>query len=127
MDAGVHCMGNGRLAVYARGPEILQVFGPPYSSTSSIRATVAAPEALEVRSEREPGTGVWCHELRLGGASIGRITDFVDAQEPAFVRSVDLMRPLAFEVAVADGAETLENDGRFAARQSARRIYAGLK
>lgn len=116
MEAGVHCMGNGRLAVYARGPGILQVFGPPYSSTSSIGVTIEAPEAPEVRSEREPGTAIWCHELALGGEPIGRITDFVDAQAPAFVRSLDLVRPLAFEVCIADGVETLENAGRFAAR-----------
>jgi hypothetical protein len=70
-------MGNGRLVVYGRGPEILQCFGPPYSSASSIRVALAEPRALEARSEREPGTAVWSHELLIGGASMGRITDFV--------------------------------------------------
>ncbi len=115
MDTGVHCMGNGRLAVYARGPEILQCFGPPYSSASSIRVRIAEPEALQVESEREPGTAVWSHELRLGGASMGRITDFVDAETPSFVRSLDLMRPLALEIRVGEGAEALENARSFGA------------
>jgi hypothetical protein len=115
MDANVHCMGNGRLAVYARGPEILQCFGPPYSSASSIGVTMAAAGMLETRSEREPGTAVWSHELLVGGASMGRMTDFVDAEMPVFVRTMDLMRPLELEFRVGDGAEALENTGRFAA------------
>ncbi len=116
MDAGVHCMGNGRLAVYARGPEILQCFGPPYSSASSIGLTLAEPRPLEARSGREPGTAVWLHELLLGGASMGRMTDFVDAEAPLFVRCLDLMRPLEMELHVGEGAEALENGRRFEAR-----------
>jgi hypothetical protein len=113
MDAGVHCMGNGRLAVYARGPEILQLFGPPYSSTSAIGLALAQPGDLEARSEREPGTAVWTHELRLGGASVGRVVDFVDAETPAFIRSLDLMRPVELELRIGEGAEALENSRRF--------------
>jgi hypothetical protein len=115
MDAGVHCMGNGRLAVYARGPEILQVFGPPYSSTSSLKATIASPESVDVSSAREQGAAIWHHELHLGGASVGRITDFVDARVPAFVRSIELAQPLVIEVRVAENAEAIENGQRFEA------------
>ena len=115
MDAGVHCMGNGRLAVYARGTEILQVFGPPYSSTSSLEATIVFPEPVDVGSAREQGTAIWRHELRRGGASIGRITDFVDARAPAFVRSLELEQPLVIEVHVGESAEAIENSERFEA------------
>ena len=77
--------------------------------------TLARPRDLGARCEREPGTAVWSHELLLGGASMGRMTDFVDAEAPVFVRCLDLMRPLELELRIGEGAEALENGRRFEA------------
>ena len=36
-DGGIHCIGNGMLAAYGQGPNMIQVFGPPYSSPSYMK------------------------------------------------------------------------------------------
>jgi hypothetical protein len=116
---GVHCLGNGRLAVYGRGADILQVFGPPYSSTSSISMAVATPDAVEaheVRSSREPGTAVWTHTLLRRGAEVGGVTDFVDAHLPLFFRGLQLTQPLELKLTIRDGSELIENTRRFSGR-----------
>jgi len=34
-DSGsIHCLGNGSYCVYKQGPDIIQLFGPPYSAPS---------------------------------------------------------------------------------------------
>jgi hypothetical protein len=74
--SGIQCMGKGRLVVDARGPEILQLFSPPYSSTSFITASIEdASEdtrAIASRSHREPGTAVKRHDILYGGTIFGR-------------------------------------------------------
>ena len=51
----VHCLGNGRLCAYGQGPDLVQVFGPPYSAPSlgGIRLDLAGE--VTVTSRREPG------------------------------------------------------------------------
>jgi hypothetical protein len=31
-DGSVHCLGNGELMAYEQGPNIIQIFGPPYAA-----------------------------------------------------------------------------------------------
>ena len=54
---GIHAIGNGELCVYGRGADILQIFGPPYSSPSLL--TLSLCDGLQVASEREVGSSVW--------------------------------------------------------------------
>ena len=112
-DTSVHCLGNGRLAVYALGPQIVKVFGPPYSSTSFLACSLQSEAAVEVRSQREAGTAIWTHDVLEDGAAAGSMTDFVDGELPVFARALNLARPLAFDLRVEDGVETLENGERF--------------
>ena len=49
-DGSLHCLGNGRLCVYEQGPNLVQVFGPPYSGTAFFKrqttcVSVTSPEA----------------------------------------------------------------------------------
>lgn len=81
---GIHAIGNGELCVYGRGADILQIFGPPYSSPSLL--TLSLCDGLQVASEREVGSSVWNHRLRDGHGVAGRHTDFVADGSPVFVR-----------------------------------------
>jgi len=92
-DGAVHALGNGRIQVYGRGPEILQLFGPVYSCPTAV-SVVAAPGArLTASSRRLPGTGLWAHTLPEGG-----MTDCAPREIPCFQRRYALSGPLLFEL-----------------------------
>ena len=58
-DGGIHCIGNGMLAAYGQGPNMIQVFGPPYSSPSYMKLNLCDKSGLEVISRREPQLVKW--------------------------------------------------------------------
>ena len=95
---GIHAIGNGELCVYGRGADILQIFGPPYSSPSLL--TLSLCDGLLVTSEREVGTSVWNHRLRDGHGVAGRHTDFVADSSPVFVRLFRQKRPVRYRLGV---------------------------
>ena len=67
-DTGsVHCLGNGRLCAYGQGPDLIQVFGPPYSAPSLGSIRLAVPGEVTVISRREPGCAIWTHSVYAGG------------------------------------------------------------
>ena len=76
---GIHCLGNGRLCAYEQGPNILQVFGPPYSSPMLGSLMLDADASVRAESRREPGAAIWTHQLFAGDAPFAELTDFVDA------------------------------------------------
>ena len=95
---GIHAIGNGELCVYGRGADILQIFGPPYSSPSLL--TLSLCDGLQVASEREVGSSVWNHRLRDGHGVAGRHTDFVADGSPVFVRLFRQKRPVRYRLGV---------------------------
>lgn len=108
-DGGLHCLGNGRLCVYEQGPQIVQVFGPPYSAPSLGQLRLEVDDTLRVQSRREPGSPIWRHSLSWDGASLGEIVDFVDSRLACLVHQVRLARPLAFQLAVELPARRVQN------------------
>lgn len=95
---GIHAIGNGELCVYGRGADILQIFGPPYSSPSLL--TLSLCDGVQVASEREAGSSVWNHRLRDGHGIAGRHTDFVADGSPVFVRLFRQKRPVRYRLGV---------------------------
>ncbi len=93
-DDAIHSLGNGQMCVYAQGPQLLQIFGPPYSTPSLSSLLLEQDPGDTVLSQREPGAAVWRHTLRRGGRVIGELTDFVDADLPCLVRCMDLSEPI---------------------------------
>ena len=110
-DTSIHCLGNGRLCAYEQGPQIIQVFGPPYSSPVLGALTVDLPAGVEVQSQREPGAAIWTHVLRVQGAPVAEMTDFVDAHLPCLVRRIRTSIPLRLHLA-PDPACTIINNRR---------------
>ena len=81
---GIHAMGNGDVCVYGQGADILQVFGPPYSSPGMF--TMSLLDKYGVASSREPKAAVWYHELSDGPEKVAWHTDFVTERGEAFIR-----------------------------------------
>src|SRR6185436_2151560 len=81
-ESGVKCLGNGLLAVYERKADILQLFGPSYSSPSVMK--IMLDSTIDVVSRRDLHTAIWRHTLSRGGRPIAAITDLVDAGQPCF-------------------------------------------
>jgi hypothetical protein len=95
----IFCLGNGEMAAYGTGADILQLFGPPYSSPSLAKLTLA-DSSLEVSSRRERYTAIWSHTLSRAGATAAVVTDFVDATQPVFVRRISATTPVSFSLAL---------------------------
>lgn len=111
-EEGIACLGNGEMAVYEERSDIIQLFGPPYSSPSALQLTLASP--LMVASQREPGTAVWKHRLQeRSGKEAGSLVDFVAAGLPAFVREIENSDTLRFRLTLSPGTEIIDNTPRF--------------
>lgn len=95
-DGSIHCLGNGRLCVYEQGPDLVQVFGPPYSAPAFYRFTLEMDEAVSDLSERRQGTAIWAHRVNVAGEPAGEITDFVDRDLACLVRRFMLSASLHF-------------------------------
>lgn len=106
----VHCLGNGRLCVYEQGPEIMQFFGPPYSTTTVGRISIEQ-DGLTCQSRRAVGTAIWQHTVESQGKAIAVMTDFVDSERPCFVRRVQALEPVEFVFHPETGVRAARNDG----------------
>ncbi|MGI6705109.1 MAG: hypothetical protein ACOX6S_02205 [Clostridia bacterium] len=125
MESGsIHCLGNGKMAVYGQGPDLIQVFGPPYSSPSFMQMQLLEENGLEVRSEREPGTAIWNHRIFKAGRYIGIMTDLVDSQLPCFIRRIRLEEPLDFLLLIREDIHIADNRNRFEEMKLALLAYA---
>lgn len=109
-DGSVHCLGNGRMCVYGQGPDVLQVFGPTYSTTNIGRISLEQPGAT-AQSRRVMGTAIWEHRIEVEGRTVAVITDFVDSRLPCFVRQVESKVPLKFVFYPESGLRMASNAG----------------
>lgn len=87
-DGSVHCLGNGRLCVYGQGPDVIQIFGPPYSTTNLGGIRLEQP-GVRAESRRVMGAAIWEHRIEAEGRVVVVVTDFVDSELPCFVRRVE--------------------------------------
>jgi hypothetical protein len=95
-DSGaVHCLGNGRLCVYEQGPDIIQFFGPPYSTTTVGEITLKG-DGISCISKRAWGTAVWQHDLVAAEKRLAVMTDLVAANLPCFVREIQADETITF-------------------------------
>ncbi|HHY83366.1 MAG TPA: hypothetical protein GX505_11935 [Clostridiales bacterium] len=92
-DGAVHCIGNGLMCVYEQGPDVIQLFGPAYSSPSVLNILLE-DESLTAETHRMPGTAIYKHVMAADDGATNEITDFVDALLPCFVRSMDTSVPM---------------------------------
>ena len=108
-DGSLHCLGNGRLCVYEQGPNLAQVFGPPYSAPAFFKLWVESDRQVSAQSERQPGAAIWTHHLAVIGGAAGEMVDFVDAELPCLVRHMKLSFPLQFRLSIEEPVKVVEN------------------
>ncbi len=89
-NENIHALGNGRIGAYECGPDIIQVFGPPYSAPT-LGSLVTESGDSEWVSSREPGAAIWIHT-----SPFGLLHDFVASSDPVLVRKIDASAPLNF-------------------------------
>ncbi|WP_188995904.1 hypothetical protein [Paenibacillus nasutitermitis] len=112
-EGAIHCLGNGELAVYEQGPNIIQVFGPPYSSPSFMKLMIDETEEIEVHSIREKGTAIWRHILLRHHQPIGEMVDSVDCVNPCLIRKITLSEPLKFKLVTESMIKVVNHSCRY--------------
>ena len=108
----IFCLGNGRLAAYETKADIIQLFGPPYSSPSLLQMKLI-DSTIQIKSEREIGTAIWNHTLIKKGKVIGTITDFVDPKLPCLIRKFNLRQPITFSLILNDKVRIIKNTASY--------------
>ncbi len=95
-DGSIHPIGNGEVLVYGLGPNIVNFYGPPYSSASFFTLNLFEEGNIKTESCREKGTAIWKHELFCDGQKIGEFIDYILPDKNVFVRKFDVSRPMKF-------------------------------
>ncbi|MCL2361071.1 MAG: hypothetical protein FWC73_04555 [Defluviitaleaceae bacterium] len=88
-DGCKHPLGNGEMLVYEEGPEIVHIFGPPYTSPSMIGVTIEDEREIICESKREPKTAIWHHTFFTRQDMLGEMWDYVLPDSNIFVRDID--------------------------------------
>lgn len=110
----LYSMGNGQLCVYECGVNIDQIFGPPLSTPSYMKAILYDREKYQIESERQEGTAIWHHTIiDQQGEEIGKICDFVASNLPCFVRICELKFRLTFGLELNQRWSVTRNRSRF--------------
>ncbi len=103
-SADVHVMGNGRMLVYAVGPDLIDLLGPPYSSPRIFSLETRFDGSLTDEIRRRPGTAIWDHVVRRGGSLMMEFAECVDPANPVYLRRISCRRPgISFLLRPADG------------------------
>jgi len=76
----VHSIGNGELLIYHIGPDIINFYGPPYSSASFLRMNIERGNNIKTVSERNCGTAIWTHKIIIDGKEQASIKEFVHSE-----------------------------------------------
>jgi len=73
----VHCYGNGRMLVYAMGPNLSKIIGPPYTMPSFAHIIISEKNGQELYCEthKEKGSNIWIHEIQGKGNVV--FTDYI--------------------------------------------------
>ena len=125
-DGSINCLGDGKLLAYEQGPNVIQVFGPPYAAPTALSIRLVASTPTVTHSWREPGAAIWHHDILQGAKKTGTLLDFVDSQSPLFLRRIQTAAPLRFRLHWAAGTEVVRNGGRYAARGAAGGVLLGI-
>ena len=104
-NGAIHALGNGQLAAYGNGPDLIQVFGPPYGSPSFL--------SLRVQRQgtwiyvREPGAAIYTHTS--GDISI---QEWVDGVLPVYVRDIRTTTPVELVLSWPEHVRVAANNGQ---------------
>jgi hypothetical protein len=111
-DGAVHSLGNGLMCVYQQGPDVIQLFGPPYSSPS-VLSILLEDESFKSETNRIPGTAIYEHAVSADDGTVNKITDFVDADLPCFVRSMHTSAPMELCINMLEDSIVTDNSSLY--------------
>ena len=98
-DGSVHAIGNGEMLVYGKGPNILHIYGPPYSAPPPLDMYIKdAPPSVSVESSRERDTAIWTHDVFENGVKTITMKDYILPDRNVFVREFDSNGSLVFRI-----------------------------
>lgn len=97
-DNTIHSLGNGKMLVYQRGPEITTFYPGPFSTPTLFQMLVEDQRDIVSVSTREYGTAIWTHHITHQNQTTGTLTDFVDAELPVFSRRLQLDDQMTFRL-----------------------------
>jgi hypothetical protein len=113
-DGSIIPIGNGVLMVYEQGPDIIQVFGPPYSAPSSLQLLLNEEKRdLKVKSRREKNTAVWHHNVYVNDTLIAEMVDYIVPGKGIFIRDIDAKKELYFKAEVPANLNAISEKSYF--------------
>lgn len=108
-DGSIHSLGNGKMCIYEKGPDIVTAYTGPCSSPSFLTPEWMNDIQEESRAVRKPGTTIWTHTMLMGNTETGEMLDFVDAEIPCFVRNVQTKSRITFRVKLEKYVQVINN------------------
>jgi len=101
-DGSVLAIGNGKMIVYEKGPNIINIYPAPYSTPSLLQLDFIDSAHIETVSGREQGTAIWTHQVFQSGKPVGTFVDFVDSELLCMIRHFKLIEPISFHLKLKD-------------------------
>lgn len=112
-NGDVHAMGNGTFLAYGRGGDLIQVFGPPYSSPTLLKARWAFPDGSSpmYASKRIAAANVWQHQFLDGAGECAAESEaFVAAELPVYCCKLDIRTPIRLVLSDEEGRSIVRCD-----------------
>jgi hypothetical protein len=116
-DGSIHSLGNGKMCIYEKGPDIITAYTGPYSSPSFLKMEWLKDEQADSRSIREPGTAIWTHSLKSGTIERAELLDFVDSETSCFVRKVQTKIRITFRIKLEKYVQLIDNSKQLKSNQ----------
>lgn len=94
-DGAVHTFGNGEMLAFGRGPNLMALAGPPYTSPDILSLTLEHEQPLNAYAWREPGAAIWNHTLGYDPADdedegTAGFTEFMLPNQSVYIRLVHI-------------------------------------
>jgi len=116
-DGSIHSLGNGKMCIYEKGPDIVTAYTSTYSSPSFLKIEWLRNEQEDSRAIRKPGTAIWTHTIHSANTETGELLDFVDSEAPCFVRQVKTKNRITFRIKLEKYVQVIDNSSRLKANQ----------
>ncbi len=88
----VHAVGNGKIVAYGQGPNLINFFGPPYSSPNILTIKTISDREITNKLSRESGSAIWNHSINNDETEILNFSEFIDSDSPTYFRIFEVSR-----------------------------------
>ena len=113
----IHSLGNGKMCIYEKGPDIITAYISLYSSPSFLKLEWMKDEKSGSLASRQPGTAIWTHKMLAGTNETGELLDWVDSEIPCFVRRIKTNTAITFRIKLEKYVQVIDNTSRLNAKK----------